>query len=90
MEMLPEMKRKIKNVITYVKTTQLQNQSQVIPTERTHTLKVVKGMAVLDHFFKMNLKHKKSKIFSPSPTLLSIIWFQHFALVFCARICFAN
>ena len=30
---------KMKNFITRVKTTQLQNQSQVIPMERTHTLK---------------------------------------------------
>ena len=38
-EMQPEMFWKMKNLITCVKTTQLQNQSQVIPMERTHTLK---------------------------------------------------
>ena len=36
MEMLPEMERKVKNVITRVKATQLQ--SQVIPMERTYAL----------------------------------------------------
>ena len=39
LEMLPEMFWKMKNLITHVKTTQFQNQSQVIPMERTHTLK---------------------------------------------------
>ena len=38
-EMQPEMFWKMKNLITCVKTAQLQNQSQVIPMERTHTLK---------------------------------------------------
>ena len=38
-EMLPEMFWKMKNLITRVKTTQFENQSQVIPMERTHTLK---------------------------------------------------
>jgi len=38
-EMLPQMFWKMKNLITRVKTTQLENQNQVIPTERTHTLK---------------------------------------------------
>ena len=36
MEMLPEMEWKMKNVITRVKTTQLQNQSPMIPMEREH------------------------------------------------------
>ena len=36
--MLPEMFWKMKNLITRVEMTQLQNQSQVIPMERTHTL----------------------------------------------------
>ena len=35
-KMLPEMFWKMKNKITCVKTTQLQNQSQLIPMERTH------------------------------------------------------
>ena len=38
-KMLPGMFWKMKNFITRVKTTQLQNHSQVIPMERTHTLK---------------------------------------------------
>ena len=37
-EMLQEMFWKMKNLITRVEMTQLQNQSQVIPMERTHTL----------------------------------------------------
>ena len=36
-EMLPDMFWKMKNLITRVEMTQLQNQSQVIPMERTHT-----------------------------------------------------
>ena len=47
MEMLPEMERKMKNVITRVKTTQLQNQCQMIPMERTHTLKSLMSSCIL-------------------------------------------